>query len=63
MGIPLNDEWFWVSCTWATCGVAVRDGLIIWAPSIWRKFTGQQYDDLIRWLRNTGSPVYTERLM
>ena len=44
---------YWVSCKWATCFVKVDDSnKVIETSNIWRKFTGQQLDKLLNWLKN-----------
>ena len=41
-------EW-WVNLTFACCWIAEKDGVIVDAAPILRKFVGQPIDKLIRW--------------
>ncbi len=63
---PVKDEnldWFYVSASWATGGVAVDSKRCIkWAPAVWWRFRGQPLSNLTRWLRKNGAPVKTKRI-
>lgn len=45
---------FWVSSKRMTGLVTVSDGRIVWTPPIWRKFEGQSFGNLTRWLERQG---------
>lgn len=40
---------WWVSCRQWTCGVEVRDGMIVRTAPILRRFIGQPFANLRRW--------------
>jgi hypothetical protein len=46
--------WYWLSTERMTIGAEVRDGLIVNAAPIARKFIGQPSKNLGTWLRNQG---------
>lgn len=41
---------YWVSSTMGTGQVDVKDGVIVAAPAIWRRFKGQRVENLVVWL-------------
>jgi len=44
---------YWVSSSRGTCWVCVRpDGIISDCAALWKKFKGQPFTNLIKWLRD-----------
>jgi hypothetical protein len=48
------SEWWWLSCSRFTVGVEIKDGVIVDAAPIVRKFIGQPTRNLGRWMRGIG---------
>lgn len=46
----MTDKYYWVSTKRMTGLVTVRDGRVVLAPPILRKFLGQPVNNLINWL-------------
>lgn len=53
---------YWVSAPQATCQVNVDDGRIVMTAPVWRKFIGQPFANLRRWLERNGGPVWVEHM-
>lgn len=43
---------FWVSSKRGTCWVQTKNDVIVDTASLWRKFIGQDFDALLRWLKD-----------
>ena len=48
----MNEIDYWVSSSRGTCWVEVKDGTITNTANLWRKFIGQPFSNLTRWLRD-----------
>lgn len=49
--------WYWVSLSYATYGIAVRDGRVIIAAPIAKWMTGKSETYVMGWLRSKGAKV------
>lgn len=54
----MDTEWWYVSNEQITCLVGLRDGVIVEAPPILRKFIGQPPKNLGNWFRKQGAPTF-----
>jgi hypothetical protein len=54
---------YWVSCSKFTCFVHTNDdNVIVMTASVWRKFEGQPFTNLINWLTKKFGAVAVEVL-
>jgi hypothetical protein len=50
----MEDGDYWLSCTKFTIGATIKDGVIIKAAPIARKFIGQKDLNLLTWMKAIG---------
>jgi hypothetical protein len=53
----------YISSSFATGQVNVDDGLILFAPPVWRRFVGQPLENLLSWLHAKSPSVVVEPLI